>query len=87
MTRFIAWIAGLALSPAISYLLLRLVAAEDDALAFVTASLWVGTPVLVVAAALRAYDEGVKRAAAHGQYGQHGSDRTQFQTTQLGHLN
>lgn len=86
MKTFIAWIAGLALCPWIAFHLLSLVAAEEAARAFVTQSLWAGTPVLVVVAALRAYDEGVKRGS-RGSRGRRGSDHPQFQTTQLGHLN
>jgi len=85
MRKFIAIVA---LSPWVAYHLLSLVAACDAAWSFVSASLWVGTPILVVVAALRAYDEGLKQ----GRFGRFGScasndDRPPFQSTQMGHLN
>lgn len=84
------FIAAVALSPWIAYHLLCMVAPEDAAWQFVSASLWVGTPILVVAASLRAYGEGLKRGARGSQPSQSSNtdrDRPAFQTTQLGQLN
>lgn len=87
MKRFIA---VLALSPWAAYYLLGFVAGQEEARAFVGASLWFATPVLVLAAALRAYDEGVQR----GRNGPHGTsssldstDHLALQTTELGQSN
>ncbi|CAN7774374.1 hypothetical protein LJR290_007706 [Variovorax sp. LjRoot290] len=84
------FIALLALCPWIAYFLLSFVASHEDAKQFVSASLWFATPVLVLVAALRAYDEGIQR----GRSGARGSsasantiDHSAFQTTQLGQLN
>ena len=79
------FITAVALSPWIAYRLLSVLATEDAAWQFVSASLWVGTPILVVAAALRAYGEGLKRGARGSQPSN--TDRPAFQTTQLGQLN
>lgn len=82
MKTFIAFVA---LSPWLAYLLLSLLAGNDAAWQFVSASLWVGTPILVVVAALRAFGEGLKRGA-HGCLPSD-TDRPAFQTTQFGQLN
>jgi len=79
------FIAAVALSPWIAYHLLGPLAGEEAAWQFVSASLWVGTPILVVVAALRAYGEGLKRGARGCQPSD--TDRPAFQTTQLGQLN
>jgi hypothetical protein len=55
------FIASVALSPWVAYVVLALLAGQDQAKAFVEACLWFATPVLVLTAALRAYDEGVQR--------------------------
>ena len=81
------FIAAVALSPWIAYHLLSKVATEDAAWQFVSASLWVGTPILVVVAALRAYDEGLKRGARGSKPSDTGRDRPAFQTPHLGQLN
>lgn len=79
------FIAAVALSPWIAYHLLSLLAGGDSAWQFVSSSLWVGTPILVVVAALRAYGEGLQRGARGSQWSD--PDRPAFQTTQLGQLN
>ncbi|VTU44910.1 hypothetical protein [Variovorax sp. RA8] len=83
------FIATVALSPWIAYHLLGLLAGEDAAWQFVSSSLWVGTPILVVVAALRAYGEGLQRGErrAKGYDDESHPDRPAFQTTQLGQLN
>jgi hypothetical protein len=57
MKRFIA---AVALTPWVAYVALTFVADNEQARAFVEACLWFGTPVLVLTAALRAYDEGFR---------------------------
>lgn len=79
------FITVVALSPWIAYHLLSLVATHDAAWAFVSSCLWVGTPILVVVSALRAYDEGIKRGSRPSTAAD--TDRPPFQSTQLGHLN
>jgi hypothetical protein len=78
------FITAVALSPWVAYHLLSRLAGPDSAWQFVSASLWVGTPILVVVAALRAYGEGLQRGASGSQPK---ADRPAFQPTQLGQLN
>lgn len=87
MKKFIALVA---LSPWLAYLLLSIVASHEEVHAFLSASLWFATPILVVVAALRAYDDGLRR----GRDGARGTaaavdtmDHPAFQSTQLGQLN
>lgn len=79
------FIAAVALTPWLAYYLLSLLASADSAWEFVSASLWVGTPILVVVAALRAYGEGLQRGACRANA--HDIDHPAFQPTQLGQLN
>jgi hypothetical protein len=82
MKKFIAIVI---LSPWVAYRLLCLVATNEAAWSFVSASLWVGTPILVLVAALRAYDEGLKRGSRFTTADD--TTRPSFQATQLGQLN
>jgi hypothetical protein len=82
MKKFIAIVI---LSPWVAYRLLCLVATSEAAWSFVSASLWVGTPILVLVAALRAYDEGLKRGSRLTTAAD--TARPSFQATQLGQLN
>ena len=79
------FIAAVALSPWIAYHLLSVLTSEDVAWQFVSSSLWVGTPILVVVAALRAYGEGLQRGAPGS--GPRDLERPAYQSTQLGQLN
>mgnify|MGYP003583556756 CR=1 FL=1 len=89
MKKFITLVA---FSPWLAYLVLSLVADPKAVWEFVSACLWVATPILVVVAALRGYGEGFnsRRARKSGASTRvaspaAGLDAT-FQPTQLGQL-
>lgn len=82
MKKFIAIVT---LSPWVAYHLLCYVTSTEAAWSFVSESLWVGTPILVIVAALRGYGEGLKRGSRPIAAAE--TTRPPFQATQLGHLN
>lgn len=78
LTSLLLNIAALAGLPWVAYELLTLAAGPEAAWRFVAECLWLGTPVLVLVAALRGYGEGLDagRAAARPRQEHRSADAT-----------